>query len=59
MYTPDSAMQAMRNLSSCLCWHSGKKKPTRLLEEPDHEQAEILSGIGYKVENGVLQDVNA
>ncbi len=59
VYTPDRVMQAMRNFSSCLCWHSGKRKPIRLLEEPDPEQAEILSGIGYKVENGVLQNVSS
>lgn len=55
--TADKAMQTMRDLSSCICWHSGKKKPTRLIEEPTPEQTEILSAIGYKVENGVLQSL--
>jgi transposase len=52
----DMAMQAMRNLSSCLCWQKGKKKPSRMLEEPDEEQAAILRVFGYQVENGVLQE---
>ena len=52
--TPDSAMQSMRNLSSCLCWHSGKRKPVRMLEEPDPEQAAVLAALGYQAENGVL-----
>lgn len=52
--TPDSAMQSMRNLSSCLCWHSGKRKPVRMLEEPDSEQTAILAALGYQAENGVL-----
>ncbi len=54
--TPDSAMQSMRNLASCLCWHSGKRKPTRMLEEPDPEQAAILAALGHQVENGVLHE---
>lgn len=36
--SPDNTMQSMRNLNSCLCWHSGKRKPARMLEEPDPEQ---------------------
>jgi hypothetical protein len=55
--TPDSAMQSMRNLASCLCWHSGKRKPTRMLEEPDSEQTAILAALGHQVENGVLHTV--
>lgn len=55
--TPDCAMQSMRNLASCMCWHSGKRKPTRLLEKPDPEQAAILAGLGYEVENGVLHEL--
>jgi transposase len=55
--TPDSAMQSMRNLASCLCWHSGKRKPIRILEEPDPEQAAILAALGHQVANGVLHAV--
>lgn len=57
--SPDSAMQSMRNLNSCLCWHSGKRKPARMLEEPDPEQTAILAAIGYKIQNGVLQKAKA
>jgi transposase len=56
MVTADRAMQSMRNLSSCLCWQKDKKKPSRMLEEPDEEQATILRAFGYQVENGVLQE---
>jgi hypothetical protein len=56
---PDNAMQSMRTLNSCLCWHSGKRKPTRMLEEPDPDQAAIPAAIGYKIQNGVLQKVRA
>jgi transposase len=55
----DKTMQAMRNLSSCLCWSKGQKKPSRVIEEPDEEQAAILRAFGYKIENGVLQELKS
>ncbi len=51
----DRVMQSMRNLSSCMCWHNGQRKPVRMLEEPDPEQAEILAALGYEIKSGVLQ----
>ena len=54
-FTPDHAMQSMRNLSSCLCWQGDKRKPFRMIEEPDPDQAKILKVFGYKVQSGVLQ----
>jgi transposase len=54
-YSVDQAMKSMRNLSSCLCWGKGKRKPTRIIEEPSEEQAAILKSFGYKIRNGVLQ----
>ena len=51
----DQTMRSMRNLSSCLCWHKGKRKPARILEEPNKEQAAILQVFGYKIRHGVLQ----
>jgi len=41
-YTADHAMQSMRNLASCLCWQGDKRKPVRMIEEPDSSQAKIL-----------------
>jgi hypothetical protein len=59
MLSADRTMQAMRNLSSCLCWPKGKRKPSRMIEEPDEEQAAILQAFGYKIENGVLQELSS
>lgn len=53
----DHAMDSMRNLASCLCWHVDKRKPGLMIEEPDPEQSEILRALGYKVEGGVLQSL--
>lgn len=57
-YTADHAMQSMRNLASCLCWQSDKRKPFRMIEEPDSDQAKILQVCGYKIQNGVLQSLH-
>ena len=54
-YSADRAMQSMRNLSSCLCWYGDKRKPARMLEEPNAEQTEILKALGYQITKGVLQ----
>jgi transposase len=56
-YSADHAMDSMRKLASCLCWHGDKRKPVRMIEEPDSEQAQILKALGYKVEGGVLQSL--
>ena len=53
-FTPDHAMQSMYNLALCLCWQSDKRKPFRMIEEPDSDQAKILQVRGYKIQNGVL-----
>jgi len=53
--TPDEAMEHMRNLGSCLIWHSDKKKPVRIIEDPTPEQASILNAFGYEIAGGVSQ----
>lgn len=57
--TAATAMEQMRTLHSCLCWHAGKRKPVRMLEEPTDEQAQILKAFGYEVVGGVLQNIAA
>ncbi len=42
----------------CLCWHSGKRKPIRIIEKPTPLQAEIFSVFGYKIKGGVLQKIS-
>ena len=56
-YTADHAMHSMRHLASCLCWQGDKRKPVRMIEEPDSDQAKILKAFGYKIKNGVLQSL--
>jgi len=58
MLSIDKIMESMRSLHSCLCWHSGKRKPIRIIEEPTPLQSEILSAFGYKVKSGVLQKIS-
>ncbi|GAB6161331.1 hypothetical protein JCM12298_04900 [Desulfothermus naphthae] len=58
MVSIDKIMESMRSLHSCLCWHSGKSKPIRIIEEPTPLQAEILSVFGYKIKGGVLQKIS-
>jgi transposase len=53
--TPDQVMQNMRTLGSCLLWHSGKRKPVRIIEDPTPEQASILKVFGYEIASGVSQ----
>lgn len=57
--TAATAMERMRKLHSCLCWHAGKRKPLRKLEEPTPEQAQILKAFGYEAAGGVLQRITA
>ncbi|MHB8809793.1 MAG: IS1634 family transposase [Desulfobulbaceae bacterium] len=54
--TAQDAMKQMRQLHSCLVWLPGRKKPERLLEEPDEAQSQILSAFGWEIKNGVLQE---
>lgn len=56
--TASAAMESMRNLHSCLCWHSGKSRPQRMIEEPTKDQSAILKALGYKITGGVLQKSN-
>ncbi len=58
MVSIDKIIESMRSLHSCLCWHSGKRKPIRIIEEPTPLQAEILSVFGYKIKGGVLQKIS-
>jgi transposase len=51
-----TAMQSMHRLHSCLVWKSKQKKPSRIVEEPNKLQAQILKAFGYAVTTGgVLQ----
>ena len=50
-------MEQMQKLHSCLCWESGKSKPTRMIEEPTENQAAIMGAFGYEVSRGVLQKI--
>jgi transposase len=57
--TAATAMEQMRKLHSCLCWHAGKGKPLRMLEEPTQSQTLILRTFGHKIAGGVLQKIKA
>jgi transposase len=54
--TAKAAMKKMQQLHSCLIWLPGKRKATRMIEEPDNDQAKILRGFGWKIAGGVLQE---
>ena len=56
--TASAAMGSMRNLHSCLCWHAGKSKPQRMIEEPTENQAVILEAFGHNIAGGVLQKLS-
>lgn len=53
-----TAMERMRKLHSCLCWSVGKRKPLRMLETPDSDQALILKAFGHEVVDGVLRNIS-
>ena len=53
--TAKEAMDKMRTLHSCLMYHSRKRKPCRMIEQPDRIQARILKAFGLKIKSGVLQ----
>jgi len=54
--TVKAAMKKMHSLHSCLIWMPGKKKPERILEDPDSDQVKILKVFGWKIKGGVLQE---
>ncbi len=54
--TAKAAMKKMHSLHSCLIWMPGKKKPERILEDPDSDQVKILKVFGWKIKSGVLQE---
>ena len=54
---PATAMEHMRRLHSCVCWHTGHRKPVRMIEEPNETQALILKAFGHEVTGGVLQKI--
>lgn len=53
--TAATAMGHMRRLHSCLCWHAGRRKPVRMIEEPTETQTLILKAFGHEVADGVLR----
>jgi len=55
--TAKTAMRHMRRLHSCLTWFPGKRKAKRMLEEPDEIQSEIMQAFGWKIDSGVLQEI--
>jgi len=52
------AMDEMHRLHSCLIWKKRQRNAERMLEEPTKKQGEILEAFGFKVANGVLQDIS-
>lgn len=56
--TAKEAMDKMRTLHSCLMYHSRKRKPCRVVEQPTQIQSKILKAFGLKVTSGVLQVVS-
>lgn len=57
--TAQAAMKQMSQLHSVLMWLPKRKKPERMLEEPDDEQAQILGAFGWEIKGGVLQNVRS
>ncbi|MEN6440684.1 MAG: IS1634 family transposase, partial [Syntrophobacter sp.] len=56
--TASAAMQSMRELHSSLLWYAGRAEPQRMIEEPTEEQAAIFKAFGYKIDGGVLQELD-
>jgi hypothetical protein len=55
--TAKVAMKQLQRLQSCLIWLPGKKKPERMIEEPDSAQEKILAAFGWKASGGVLHEI--
>jgi hypothetical protein len=54
--TATPVMEEMRHLHSVVTLPTGARKPRRRLETPTKTQAEVLSALGYAIdESGVLQ----
>ncbi len=54
--TASTVMQQMQRLHSCLCFSPAKRKPLRMIEQPNDIQAQILHAFGFQVnDGGVLQ----
>lgn len=57
--TSSTAIAHMKTLHSCLAYLPDKRKPARVLEQPNPIQALILNAFGYKItSSGVLQKVS-
>ena len=58
--TAEDVMEDMQHLHSVLTLKKGAIKPIRRLETPTKTQSEVLSALGYRVDNsGVLQTIAA
>ena len=56
--TAATAMEQMKRLHSCLCWNPKKRKPHRMIEQPNDVQNQILAAFGSRVtDGGVLQPI--
>ena len=55
--TAHTAMDKMNTLHSCLMWYPKKRKPQRMIEEPDKIQSQIIKAFGFQIKNGVLQNL--
>ncbi len=54
--TASTVMQQMQRLHSCLCFSPAKRKPLRMIEQPNDIQAQILHAFGFQMnDGGVLQ----
>ena len=51
-------IKELDGLHSSLVWMRGQRNPHHLFDKPNPTQAKILHAFGYKVVNGVLQNVN-
>ena len=58
--TAEDVMDDMRHLHSLLILNKGARKPIRRLETPTKTQAEVLSALGYRIDDGgVLHPIAA
>lgn len=55
--TAKETMDKMRTLHSCLMYHSRRRKPDRMIEQPGRIQTRILKAFGLKIKSGVLQAI--
>ncbi len=54
-----TAMKSMHNLHSCLCYTKHKRKPRRIVKEPNALQAQISAAVAHRVTgSGVLQKIS-